>query len=396
MNPLNAASTAVRNIFSNVAPRGRGPLEVHNLYRLWQATGLRRDDLSGALQCLVDQGFMRAEYKSDVCQYFLVRQPSAPSLSPPDSEQEQRAIEAFLAKAAGRSGLFENPAANERRVRPLQTSLRPAERRKAQRNRLLTILSASEYRELHRHLELVPLERGQLLWQWGDRLRFAYFPLDAIISAELEMRDGACCEVALVGNEGVTDVSVLLGNGTAMTNGRVEKQGFANRISVDVIRQMFDDNAALRSLFLRYFRATLNEAFQGVACNRHHSVDQQVSRLLLSCIDRARSTEVVITHESISNMLGVRREGVTLALGRLKKAGILKCERGVIEVNDRRKLLEVSCECYWSIRGEYERLRASPTRMLQKPASGVVGARQILGRKYPMEPISGAPMKAQG
>lgn len=389
MISAEVAAVAVSRLFSGVAPRGRGPLEVRNLYRLWQATGLRREDLTRAIQHLVDRGSMRAEHASGACQYFLVRNPLSPFSNPPAASAERRAIESVLAAAAARvqQGGSEPPA--DRRAGLAPSSRGGAERRGAQQNRLLAALPAGDHGELLRHLELVSLEQGQLLWQRGDRLRYAFFPVDCIVSALLEMSDGASCEAALIGNEGLIDVSVLLGDDTAMKSGQVHKAGFALRIAVPALRQIFDRNAAVRSLLLSYIRALLNEVSQGAACNRHHPVEQQVSRLLLSSIDRMRSMRLQVTHEAIANMLGVRREGVTQALGRLKRAGVISCERGMIEVHDRNRLRQASCECYETVRDEYERLRPQAAVPLRN-AAAAAGAIRHSGRQHATAGATGA------
>lgn len=372
MISAEVAAVAVSRLFSGVAPRGRGPLEVRNLYRLWRGTGLRREDLTRAIQHLVDKGSMRAEHVSGACQYFLVRRPLPASRNLSAASAELRAIDSVLAAAAARVHHGESEPPADRRAGQAPSGRGSAERRGAQQNRLLAALSASDQSELQRHLELVSLEQGQLLWQRGDRLRYAYFPVDCIVSALLEMSDGASCEAALVGNEGLIDVSVLLGEDTAMKSGRVHKAGFALRIAVHALRQIFDRNAAVRSLLLNYIRALLNEVSQGAACNRHHPVGQQVSRLLLSSIDRMRSMRLQVTHEAIANMLGVRREGVTQALGKLRKAGVISCERGTIEVRDRGLLRQTSCECYETVRDEYERLRPQAEGPVRNAVAGTM------------------------
>jgi CRP-like cAMP-binding protein len=240
-----------------------------------------------------------------------------------------------------------------------QKPLPPAmtqERRKAPQNRLLSVLHGDTLRYLPA-LELVKVEAGDVLWSHGDSLRYIYFPVDCILSLVCELRNGACSEVACIGNEGMVDVAAVLGDRLAGSRAQVERSGHAHRVPVEALRQAFIQHVAIQRLVLRYVRALFVHTAQLVVCNKHHSTEQQVCRHLLSQIDRIRSLELHTTHDRIAGMLGVRREGVTNAIGSLNKGGLIHTERNTIAVLDRGGLERRCCECYRVIRHGYDQLR---------------------------------------
>lgn len=361
------AVAALNRIFVSVAPSGRSHIEARALHRLWMATGMRRADLATALKVMIDAGRIRAEHKSGGCLYGLVKHAA---LSSTDTEQKitnERELENLASRAMNGTQL---PQIDRRR------SLAPtiqadSERRRAQKSRLLAILPAACYEALNRQLDFVSLPRGLVLWRRGEIMRYAYFPVDCIVSMMIEMNDGAPCEIAMIGNEGMIDVSSVLGTTVAGRQAQVAAAGFAYRIAVSALRTILDENEAARHLLMRYASALINEISQTAACNRHHSVDQRLSRLLLSTRDRTRSPHLALTHETLSNMLGVRREGVTHAMGRLRAAGLIDGERGVVMVGDPQGLVKKSCECYQAIRREYNKLRVT-----RPHGTGAPGARQ--------------------
>lgn len=224
-------------------------------------------------------------------------------------------------------------------------------------NRLLAALPAPELDRLTAHLEPVTMMLGQILYQPGEQLQHAYFPTSAIVSLHYVMASGASAESAGVGNEGVVGVSLYMGGGGAMPSSAVcTSAGLAYRMGRRLLLEEFGRVDTLQSLLLRYAQGLITQLFQTAACNRHHSVEQQVCRWLLVNLDRIPSGHLVTTQELIASMLGVRREGVTQAAGRLQQAGIIQNRRGHISVIERRGLESRACECYQVVRKEMDRL----------------------------------------
>jgi CRP-like cAMP-binding protein len=224
-------------------------------------------------------------------------------------------------------------------------------------NRLLAALPAPECERLAPHLEPVSLLLGEILYDPGEQLQHAYFPTSAIVSLHYVMASGASSESAGVGNEGVVGVSLFMGGGGSMPSSAVcTTAGHAYRIGRRLLQEEFSRAGLMQNLLLRYTQALITQLFQAAACNRHHSVEQQVCRWLLVNLDRIPSGNLVTTQELIANMLGVRREGVTQAAGRLQQAGIIRNRRGHITVIERCGLESRACECYLVVRKELDRL----------------------------------------
>lgn len=223
-------------------------------------------------------------------------------------------------------------------------------------NHLLAALPSAEFESLAAQLELVPLSLGEILYEPGTQLRHAYFPTTAIVSLHYVMETGASAETAGVGNEGVVGISLFLGGDTTSSSAVVQTGGHAYRLERYLFKQEFERAGSLQRLLLRYTQALITQMSQTAACNRHHSVEQQLSRWLLLMLDRVSSRELVITQELIAGMLGVRREGVTEAAGKLQRAGLISYRRGHISVLDRSGLETHACECYGVVRKELDRL----------------------------------------
>lgn len=355
--------SAICGIFSANAPRGRGPLDSHSLYRLWQSTGLRREDLASGIKALIESGTLRAEHRSRNCHYFLVRKQNH-GMTPIGSARKVPHAESgtMLSHVAERNRNQNRSVEFGRRGQDQKTLAKSNERRQTQKNRLLKSLPGPEREELQQHLELVPMPSGMVLWERGDRVRFFYFPIDCIVSISQEMQEGNLSEVATIGNEGMADMLVLIGDDIASRRALVEIPGFAYRLPVNVLRQAFDAGGVVQRELLLYVRAFVMQIAQLTACNRHHRVEQQVCRLFLTSIDRTRSKRLTITHERIASVLGVRREGITGTIGRLREAGLISCERSTVVVLDRDGLEERACECYSVMRDEYDRLRLGSTQ----------------------------------
>jgi CRP-like cAMP-binding protein len=225
-----------------------------------------------------------------------------------------------------------------------------------QQNHLLAALPASDYERLAPHLELIPLKLGEVLYEPGVQLRYVYFPTTSIVSLLYVMEDGASAEIAIVGNEGILGISLFMGGETTPSRAVVQSAGYGYRLKAQLLKDEFQRFGPMLHLLLRYSQALITQMAQTAVCNRHHSVDQQLCRWLLLSLDRLESNELSMTQELIANMLGVRREGVTEAAGKLQDAGLISYRRGRITVLDRPGLEARSCECYQVVKKELDRL----------------------------------------
>ena len=205
-------------------------------------------------------------------------------------------------------------------------------------------------------LEQVTLPLGHILYESGVALQHVYFPVDSIVSLLDVMKDGASAEIAVVGNEGVVGVALFMGGETTPNRAVVQSGGSAYRLKSQILKEEFSQSGALQHLFLRYTQSLLTQMAQTAVCNRHHTVEQQLCRWLLMSLDRLPSNKLTMTQELISNMLGVRREGVTESAGRLQSQGVIQYSRGLITVLDRPKLEKICCECYGVVKLETDRL----------------------------------------
>jgi CRP-like cAMP-binding protein len=223
-------------------------------------------------------------------------------------------------------------------------------------NHLLDALLSSDYDRLEPHLELIPMRLGDVLYEPRVRLRHVYFPTTSIVSLLYVMENGASAEIAIVGNEGILGISLFMGGDTTPSRAVVQSAGHGFRLKAELLKKEFGRFGQTMHLLLRYTQALITQMAQTAVCNRHHSVDQQLCRWLLLSLDRLSSNELVMTQELIANMLGVRREGVTEAAGKLQDAGLIHYRRGRITVLDRPGLETRSCECYQVVKTEFDRL----------------------------------------
>jgi CRP-like cAMP-binding protein len=225
-------------------------------------------------------------------------------------------------------------------------------------NHLLAALPTADFAPLVAHLELVPMRLGDMLYGPGEQLQHAYFPTTAIVSLHYVMESGASAESAGVGNEGMVGISLFMGGNTTPSSAVVQTAGHAYRLERRKLLQEFNRAGLMQGLLLRYTQALATQMFQTAACNRHHSVEQQLCRWLLLTLDRLPSNELIMTQELVASMLGVRREGITEAAGNLQRAGVISYRRGHIAVLDRAGLENRVCECYAVVRKEMGRLLA--------------------------------------
>jgi CRP-like cAMP-binding protein len=224
-------------------------------------------------------------------------------------------------------------------------------------NHLLAALPTTEFERLAAHLELVPMPLGEILYEPGGQLRHAYFPTTAIVSLHYVMESGASAETAGVGNEGVVGISLFMGGGTTPSSAVVQTAGHAYRLESHLLMREFNRAGLMQSLLLRYTQALITQMTQTAACNRHHSIEQQLCRWLLLTLDRLPSNdELIMTHELVASMLGVRREGISDAAGKLQQAGFIRYRRGHITVLERSGLETRVCECYSVVKKELSRL----------------------------------------
>lgn len=217
-------------------------------------------------------------------------------------------------------------------------------------NRLLAELELTEFHRLSPYLELVNMERGHVLYQMGAKMAYVYFPTTATISIDYVLEDGATSEIASIGNEGLLGVSLFMGGVSAPTRAVVQLAGYAYRLSSTRLMDEFYHKGPLLRLLLRYAQTRLTQISQLAVCNSHHTTEQRLSRWLLQMLDRSPNRELVITQEALAALLGVRREAVTEAAGRLQQLGIIKWRRGHVEVLQRSGLDSHVCECYEVVR----------------------------------------------
>jgi len=225
-----------------------------------------------------------------------------------------------------------------------------------QQNCLLAALPAAAQKRIFPDFELVSLSLGKVLYESGDSLEFVYFPIDSIVSLLYVMENGSSAEISIVGNEGMVGVSLFTGGESTPSRAVVQSAGSAYRLPGELFKAEFGRHGELLALMLRYTQALITQLAQTAVCNRHHSIDQQLCRWLLLSLDRLTGNKLTMTQDLIANMLGVRREGVTEAAGRLQAVGVIKYSRGRITVLDRPKLETLCCECYAVVKKETDRL----------------------------------------
>lgn len=226
----------------------------------------------------------------------------------------------------------------------------------AANNLLLGALSEDARDRVFPHLQKVPMELGDVLYEPGDKLGHVYFPVDSIISLLYVMEDGRSAEISVVGKEGLIGIALFMGGESTSSRAIVQSAGTAYRLSGQGLKDEFNRHGDMQLLLLRYTQSLITQMAQTAVCNRHHSIDQQLCRWLLLSLDRLPDNRLTMTQELIANMLGVRREGVTEAAGKLQKAGVIEYSRGHIEVLDRESLERLCCECYAVVKKETDRL----------------------------------------
>jgi len=237
-------------------------------------------------------------------------------------------------------------------------------------NHLLAALPAEDLARLQPQLELIPLPLGWAVYESGRDQGYVYFPTTAIVSLLYVMEDGSSAEIAIVGNEGLVGIALFMGGETTPSRAVVQSAGYGYRLRAAVMKKEFERGGELQHLLLRYTQALITQMSQTAVCNRHHSLEQQLCRWLLLSLDRLPSNELTMTQELIANMLGVRREGVTEAAGKLQDLGVIRYSRGRITVLDRPRLEQQVCECYAVVKKEFDRLLSDIPRIVPLQSGG--------------------------
>jgi CRP-like cAMP-binding protein len=232
-------------------------------------------------------------------------------------------------------------------------------------NRLLASLPSESFDRLYPHLHRVPMALGQIVHEQHVPFADAYFPTTSAVSLVAVLKNGSSGEIGLIGHEGMVGTSLLMGGGDAACQAVVQSEGEAYRLKVALLKVEFERSPAVLHLLLRYVQSLMIQTAQTAICNRHHSVDQQLCRWLLLMLDRVATNKVSMTQGLIAQMLGVRREGVTGAAGKLQDAGLIQYGRGVITVLDRVGIEARACECYATVKQETDRLVPMPVRPLR-------------------------------
>lgn len=232
-------------------------------------------------------------------------------------------------------------------------------------NLILAALPAQDYERMLPDLELVPMPLGWTMSESGDHVNFLHFPTTGIVSLIYDLENGSKSEIALVGNEGMVGISIFMGGDSMPSSTEVQSAGSAYRLSRKVMKREFALGGQLQHLALLYTQALISQTAQTAVCNQHHSLDQQLCRWLLMSLDRLHENELVITQELIANLLGVRRESITEAAGKLQKDGLITYSRGLIKVLDRPKIELKVCECYEVVKKEFDRLLPHPKNSKQ-------------------------------
>ncbi len=223
------------------------------------------------------------------------------------------------------------------------------------KNKLLAALPDADYERVLPHLDIIPMLPGSTLYDADGHSSFAYFPIAGIVSSLCVMENGAAPAVSITGNEGMVGISLFMGGGAAPNRTVVQSAGYAYRLGANRMRQEFKAGGQLCQLLLRYTQSLITQVTQTAVCNRYHSLEQQLCRWLLLSLDRVPTNELCLTHEQLASILGVRREGVTGAAGKLQEAGVIRYRRGHITVLNHIKLKELVCECYAVINGDLNR-----------------------------------------
>lgn len=232
----------------------------------------------------------------------------------------------------------------------------PVDPHEVRKNHLLSELPEDSFERILPHLQAVKLPLGKVLYESGDMLDFVYFPTTAIVSLLYVMENGSTAEIGVVGNDGILGIALFMGGNTTPNRAIIQSAGIGYKMKAKDLMDEFTRGGKFHNMLLRYTQALITQISQTAVCNRLHSVEEQLCRWLLLSHDRLESDKLVMTHDLISNMLGVRREGITMAARKLVKRNLIKNFRGTMTILDRAGLEEACCECYEVVNTEYNRL----------------------------------------
>jgi CRP-like cAMP-binding protein len=236
-------------------------------------------------------------------------------------------------------------------------------------NQLIASLSQDVFDRIFPHLELVAMPLGEIIYESGRKMNYIYFPTSAIISLHYIMENGAMAEIAGIGREGAHGISLLMGETSTTSRAAVYSSGHGYRIQARLMMDEFNRAGQAMRILLRYTQSLISHISQTAVCNRHHSVEQQLCRLLLQTLDRLPGNELTMTQELIAGMLGVRREGITETAGNLQRLGLISYRRGHITILNRIGLESCACECYQVVKQEYRRLHGDTGSSTHKPVT---------------------------
>lgn len=223
-------------------------------------------------------------------------------------------------------------------------------------NHLLACLPDMAWENWHPMMKMVPLKAGQVLAESGEKVSHVYFPVKSVVSLLYITENGSFSETAAIGNDGMVGISLFMGGDSSSTSSVVQTTGYGLKLDAASFKSEINRSETLFNLLLKYAQALMTQVAQTSVCNRHHSIEQQLCRFLLTNLDKIQGNELQLTHELIANMLGVRREGITIAALKLQKSGLIQYSRGVIKVLDRIQMQKQACECYKVCKNEYTRL----------------------------------------
>lgn len=350
------APDAIRKILRSEITSGRGSLDARTLYQLWQSTGLRRQDLAHGIMAMSEAHELFSHVRDGKCYLAVPHRPrkrGAPRTSHLQVEERAQALTKAAARIQGASRHY----AYRRSTDLTHPQGRHSERRLGESGRLIAALPLPERDLLLGQAELVPVTTGNVLWQVGERIHYAYLPINCILSNRIELEDGHFNEIFVTGNEGIAGLEVCQGKDHASYRVEVEQGGFAHRLPALTLKREFERGEALQALLLQYSHAQLMQVALGSTCNHYHSVESRLCRVLLLIADRVRSNILLMTHDELAGSVGVRREAITDALGQLHAAGLIRRARKHISLLDRGALETRACECYAAIRAGFDSLR---------------------------------------
>lgn len=361
--PLNITTEVIEQallrLYENADEGEEKVLGERALQQLWASTGLRNDDLVTGVNRLLESGCLASEYGDGERRLRLINDTTRAGAAGETSTSWS--VSSVLSRAALRPRRPADTPGQRSRVQDRSHLRAVPPTFEPRHNRLLASLPSPVRERLTTYLELIPMAASRSFFRPDDDLRYAYFPIDAIMSQVHVAADGTTAEVAIIGNEGLVGLALLTGADEMVNHSIVRSSGCAYRIEADSLREEFGRDPSLQGSILRYAQAQITQSAWTAACSHRHTLDQQFSRLLLMLMDRLPSNQLVITHQEMADMLGVRREGVSAAALKLKRSGAIEYGRGQLTIVERHRLERSACGCHAVIAQEFDRLLKPPT-----------------------------------